>query len=126
MSSALRPTGNPLLDDAQDDAYQLDLEKGNLRKRRTTPLPLSPIQWESLGYWAHIDLMECEACGSVHSNLVGVFLRERAVGNPSTVRSTRIDLRAFRNLNIKPSQEVIPSCVALCAECIDAPLTSAK
>lgn len=124
MNSALRPSGNPLLDDALDDAYQEDLERGNLKKRRSTPLPFSPVQWESLGYWAHIDLMECDACGSTHSNLVGVFLRERAVGNPSTIRSTRLDLRAFRDLNIEPSQEVIPLRVPLCAVCVSAPLTS--
>lgn len=120
---ALRPSGNPLLDDALDDAYQEDLEKGNLRKRRVSPaVSFTPTQWTSLGYWAHIDELTCEACGSTHSNLVGVFLHEHATGSPSTVRSTRLDLRAFRNLNLKPSLEIIPLKVALCAECVDAPL----
>lgn len=121
MNAALRPTGNPLLDDALDDAYQEDLEKRNLKKRSIAPTLIS--RWVSLGYWAHIDMSECTACGTVHSNLVGVFLREHDAENPSTIRSTRLDLRRFRDLNIIPSLEVIPASVALCAECITAPLT---
>jgi len=126
MSNPLRPTGNPLLDDALDDGYQLSLTSGNLKRKRPPPeaAPAIISHWVSLGYWAHVDTLTCTACGSVHSNLVGVFLREHALEKPSTVRSTALKLRAFRDLNLTPQLELIPASVDLCAECISAPLTS--
>lgn len=119
LKSPLRPTGNPLLDDAEEDRYSLDLEAGNLKRRKLEPLLVS--QWESLGYWAHIDQCKCEACGTLTSVLVGVFLRERNLASGNTLRSTRLDLKAFRNLQIKPNLEIIPVSVPLCAECVDLP-----
>ena len=121
MKSPLLPSGNPLLDDAEEDRYQNDLEAGNLKKKKTEPL-LVP-QWESLGYWAHIDDITCEACGSKQAQLVGVFLRERNLGPGGAVRSTRLSLKAFRDLNLKPQLEIIPSKTPLCAGCIDSSTT---
>ena len=121
MKSPLRPSGNPLLDDAEEDRYQNDLEVGNLRRNRAEPL-LTP-QWESQGYWAHIDRRECKACGSTTSVLVGVFLRERNLGPGGAIRSTALSLRAFRDLNLVPNLEILPVPVELCAECVDAPTT---
>lgn len=117
LKSPLRPTGNPLLDDAEEDRYSLDLEAGNLKRRKLEPL-LVP-QWESLGYWAHIDQCTCEACGTVTDVLVGVFLRERNLASGNTLRSTRLALKAFRDLQLKPSLEIIPVSVPLCAQCVD-------
>ena len=122
MNSALRPSGNPLLDDALDDAYQEDLEKGNLRKRKLAEAPFTPRQWVSRGYWAHVDQLECEACGSHHSQLVGIFHREHDAANPSTIRQTSLNLRAFRNLNTLPQAEILTAKVALCPECVFSPL----
>lgn len=125
MKSPILPTGNPLLDDALDDAYLDDLARGNLGKKKAPEPVLSP-SWESLGYWAHVDCETCKACGNVSLHLVGVFLRERNIGNPSTIRSTRLSLAAFRNLNIEPQSELIEIGVELCAECVFSPLTSSK
>ena len=126
MASPLLPTGNPLLDDALDDAYQDDLERRNLRGKKPRPdaIPFTPKEWVSLGYWAHIDQQECEACGSAHSFLVGVFHREHAKDDPSAIRSTRLDLRRFRDLNILPREEIIPVRVPLCGECVFCPQTN--
>lgn len=121
MKSPLLPTGNPLLDDAEEDRYQADLEAGNLRRKKAEPLLLP--QWESLGYWAHIDDLTCKACGSRHQLLVGVFLREKNLGPRGAVRSTRLSLKAFRDLNLKPHLQATPLDVDLCAGCVDAPLT---
>lgn len=123
MKSPILPTGNPLLDDALDDAYREDLEKGNLGKKKAPEPSLSP-SWKSLGYWAHVDCETCNACGSVSFHLVGVFLREQNLSNTSAVRSTRLNLRAFRNLNIEPQSELIEVTIDLCAECVFVPLTS--
>jgi len=120
MKSPLRPSGNPLLDDAEEDRYQHDLEAGNLKRKKAEPL-LIP-QWESQGYWAHIDDLTCKACGSRHQHLVGVFLRERNLGPGGAIRSTALSLKAFRDLNIKPHLETIPHTVDLCADCVDCPL----
>lgn len=122
MKSPLLPTGNPLLDDAEEERYLADLEAGNLKRKKAEPLLLS--QWESLGYWAHIDQRTCSACGASTSVLVGVFHREKNLAPGSnTIRSTALSLRKFRDLNLKPSLEVIPCTVDLCAQCVDAPLT---
>lgn len=121
MKSPLRPSGNPLLDDAEEDRYQHDLEKGNLKRKKAEPLLIS--QWESLGYWARIDRCKCNACGSTISVLVGVFLRERNLGSGGAIRSTALSLRAFRDLSLVPKLEVLPVSVDLCAFCVDTPTT---
>ncbi len=121
MKSPLRPSGNPLLDDAEEDRYQHDLEAGNLKRKKAKPL-LIP-QWESLGYWAHIDDLTCKACGSRHQFLVGIFLRERNLGPGGAIRSTRLSPKAFRDLNLVPKLEVLPVSVDLCAFCVDIPTT---
>lgn len=116
---------NPLLIDLEDERTAEAIEKGNLpaykRAHKLVPKaePSLITQWTSLGYFAHIDEMTCKACGSKHLNLVGVFLREHATHNPSTVRSTRLSIKAFRDLKIKPSLDVIPVPVDLCALCVD-------
>lgn len=121
MKSPLLPSGNPLLDDAEEERYLADLEAGNLRRKKAEPLLLP--QWESLGYWAHIDDLTCKACGSRHQLLVGVFLREKNLGPGGAIRSTRLSSRAFRDLNLRPHLEVIPTEIDLCADCIDCPIT---
>ena len=117
---ALRPSGNPLLDDALEDQYLEDLERGNLGRKRRHPevIPYPVRQWVSLGYWAHIDRQTCRCCGSITPVLVGVFHREYDKTNPSSVRSTRLSPRAFRDLGIIPSQELISVWVEVCAHCI--------
>lgn len=121
----MTPPQNPFLSALLEESTAEAISSGNLpsykkaHKLKPPPEPSLITQWTSLGYFAHIDRTTCSACGSVHSNLVGVFLREHATATPSTIRSTRLSLRAFRDLSLKPSLEIIETPVELCASCVD-------
>jgi hypothetical protein len=113
---------NPLLDDVLEDHHQNLLERGNLGRKRILPDPIFVQKWESTGYLARILETTCDACGSIHSSLIGVFHTEKNLSDTTATREIALDLRRFRDLNLTPSIKVDIASVPLCAHCVENPV----